>query len=174
MGKFNFGPASQHETIVFGSERPGYNLSSIREEDVDQWISFMKERGISRIVCLLDDKHLPLYPSDLLETYAQEFGSKNVLHAPIEDFTLCDADVLKNSILPFLKQADSDGEKVLVHCSGGIGRTGHVLAAWLVYGRGYDPNEAVNAVKNSGADRNPYEAKGSSTKLIPLLESCQP
>jgi hypothetical protein len=43
-----------------------------------------------------------------------------------------------------------------VHCSGGVGRTGHILAAWLVAGRGFTHQEAIATVQKTG--RNPYEA----------------
>ncbi|BBD68237.1 dual specificity protein phosphatase [Nostoc commune NIES-4072] len=76
--------------------------------------------------------------------------------APIVDFHLCDLETLTQKILPFLIEADKENEKVVVHCSGGIGRTGHVLAAWLVSVRGLSNQAAINAVKKTG--RNPYEA----------------
>lgn len=44
-----------------------------------------------------------------------------------------DFEALTGKILPFLLEADKQSEKVVVHCSGGVGRTGLVLAAWLVY-----------------------------------------
>jgi protein-tyrosine phosphatase len=70
----------------------------------------------------------------------------------------------------------------VVHCSGGIGRTGHVLAAWLVAGRGFSRHSAITAVKRRG--RNPYEAviaapfKGRNpwkvaAELNRLLEDCE-
>jgi hypothetical protein len=34
--------------------------------------------------------------------------------------------------MAFLEAADEAGEKVVLHCSGGQGRTGLILAAWLV------------------------------------------
>jgi len=37
-----------------------------------------------------------------------------------------------------------------------MGRTGHVLAAWLARGRGMAPDEALRAVVMMG--RNPYES----------------
>ena len=76
--------------------------------------------------------------------------------APIEDFHLSDLETLTTKILPFLAEADKQAEKVVVHCSGGIGRTGHVLAAWLVSGRGLSNIAAIAAVMRTG--RNPYEA----------------
>jgi Dual specificity phosphatase, catalytic domain len=68
----------------------------------------------------------------------------------------CTCDFLTQQILPFLADANQKGEKVVVHCYGGSGRTGHVLAAWLVYARGLSNQAAVEAVKQTG--RNPYEA----------------
>jgi hypothetical protein len=50
-------------------------------------------------------------------------------------------------------------QKVVVHCSGGSGRTGHVLAAWLVYFRNSTMEDALDGVKKAnGASRNPFEA----------------
>jgi Predicted protein-tyrosine phosphatase len=46
-----------------------------------------------------------------------------------------------------LESANSKGERVVVHCSGGIGRTGQVLAAWLVSARGLSNKQAIAAVK---------------------------
>ncbi|GAB1538898.1 hypothetical protein NUACC21_15620 [Scytonema sp. NUACC21] len=98
-----------------------------------------------------------LAPSlDLLEIYRQAFGIDRVCWAPIEDFQLPDRTTSIETILPFLAAADLHGEKVVVHCSGGIGRTGVVLAAWLVNGRGLSNKAAIAAVRKTG--RNPYEA----------------
>ena len=145
---YKFAAASEQESIVFGSARPGY-----QDEAVQAWIEFMKAQGIQRICCLLPESQLSRY-RDLIGTYQQQFNA--VCWSPIEDFRLCDRINLIQEILPFLAEADQGNEKVLVHCSGGIGRTGHVLAAWLVYGRGLSPQAAIAAVKKTG--RNPREA----------------
>ncbi len=173
---YKFAPAWENEPIVFGAARPEYpNVK------VSDWVEFMKRQEISRVCCLLTDKQLAHY-SNLLGTYQQEFGINYVCWAPIEDFHLCDLETLTKKILPFLTQAEFQGEKVVVHCSGGIGRTGHVLAAWLVSGRGLSNKAAITAVRRTG--RNPYEAaiaavmRGKSLfkafeDLDTLLDNCR-
>ncbi|MBV6626515.1 MAG: dual specificity protein phosphatase family protein [Rivularia sp. (in: Bacteria)] len=146
---YKFAPASENETIVYGSARPGYN-----DEKVWQWIEFMQSQGIKRVCCLLAQTQLQKY-SNLLELYQQEFGSKKVCWAPIEDFTLIDSQILIQNILPFLAEANRLNEKAVVHCSAGIGRTGQVLAAWLVYKGGFTNQEAISTVMR--IKRNPYE-----------------
>jgi protein-tyrosine phosphatase len=147
---YKFAAASENELIVFGSARPGYTC-----EQVNAWIEFMQNQGIQRICCLLPEIQLARY-SDLLGAYRQALGPEQVCWAPIEDFTFATLEILTHQILPFLTLAKQQNEKVVVHCSGGIGRTGNVLAAWLVAGRGFSRRSAIAAVKQTG--RNPYEA----------------
>lgn len=154
---YKFAPAQQDETMVFGASRPGYS-----DLEVDAWISFMKAQNIKKVCCLLCPKQLSRY-SNLLEKYQHEFGTNNVCWTPIEDFHLADLENLTQKILPFLKKADQQDDKVVVHCGGGIGRTGHILAAWLVSNRNLSNQAAIAAVKKTG--RNPYEfALASITK----------
>ncbi|WP_445638216.1 Tyrosine specific protein phosphatases domain-containing protein [Nostoc sp. DSM 114161] len=148
--RYKFAPACEKEQVVFGARRPGYT-----NQMVEDWIEFMKSQGIKRVCCLLPDEQLASY-SDLLGRYKQEFGSQLVCWAPIADFHLADLETLTHKIIPFLSEADKQNQKVVVHCSGGIGRTGHVLAAWLVSVRGLSNEAAIKAVKKTG--RNPYEA----------------
>ena len=115
----------------------------------------MGKRDIRRVCCLLSEVELARY-SSLLETYREAFGRERVCWAAVEDFQLIELETLFQTVLPFLRQAEQAREKVVVHCAGGIGRTGQVLAAWLVHGRGLSRQEAVRAVGSTG--RNPYEA----------------
>jgi protein-tyrosine phosphatase len=147
---YKFAPASAIEPIVFGAARPGYKI-----EQVERWIEFMQTVKIEYVCCLLAPSQLRSYPN-LLEIYQQEFGVERVCWAPIADFQLADRELLTQQILPFLSIANQNNQKVVVHCSGGIGRTGHVLAAWLVAGRGLSNQAAIAAVRKMG--KNPYES----------------
>ena len=172
-----FAAASETELIVFGAARPGY-----RDAEIAEWIEFMQGHNIKQVCCLLAETQLIRY-CDLLGTYRNIFGCDQVCPAPIADFELAKRDILVDRILPFLASANSQGKRVVVHCSGGIGRTGQVLAAWLVSGRGLSNQQAIAAVKKTG--RNPYEAvfaalfKGRSPwqvaqELNILLDDCHP
>ena len=174
MRKFGFGPASENERIVFGAQRPGYNSKSVNPNDVQKWISFMEKQEIKRVCCLLPQNQLNYYVEDLLATYCKKFGHDNIYWVPVEDYHYSDIKTLKK-ILNFLKESDKKGDAVVVHCSGGSGRTGYVLAAWLVFGRGFAIKEALDSVSRMG--RNPYEAincgNAAYDELYKILEVCQ-
>jgi protein-tyrosine phosphatase len=137
---YRFGPAAPDEPIVFGAAGPG--------AQPEAWLKFMQGQGMRRVCCLV--------PRSSVEMYGQTFGADRICLAPIGDFRVVDRAVLHDVILPFLQAADQAQEPVVVHCGGGIGRTGQVLVAWLIVGRGYAVNDAIAMVKQQG--RNPYEA----------------
>jgi protein-tyrosine phosphatase len=172
---YKFAAASESESIVFGASRPGYTDKQIKD-----WIDFMKSQSIQRVCCLLSEDQIVRYPS-LVDRYEQAFGGENVCWAAIADFEICDQTTLQHKILPFLVGSDQRQQKTVVHCSGGIGRTGHILAAWLMAGRGLAKPAAIKAVRQTG--RNPYEAvivaplRGKNpfqawAKLNHLLDAC--
>nr|WP_222844855.1 protein-tyrosine phosphatase family protein [Haloplanus rubicundus] len=125
----------------------------------------MQERDVERVCCLLDETHLSEY-DDLLDTYAAAFGEDRVTHASIEDFSVVDRRTLHETILPFLDASNAASERVVVHCSAGSGRTGHVLALWLAHDRGCSIEDAVAEVRRMG--RRPLEA-ASRADLRALL-----
>jgi len=163
-----FSVASEEEPCVFGARRPGFPFPRVSSLLVHSWIAFMRAQGITRVLCLLPPRQLDAY-DDLLGTYRQIFGEHNVLWVPIEDFHLAEETQLIDQILPFLAEGERQQEKTVVHCSGGVGRTGHVLAAWLVSGRGMSNEEAIAAVKRQG--RNARESRDK--RLDMLLDRCR-
>ena len=172
---YKFAAAATDESIVFGAARPGYTHPQVKE-----WIEFMQIRGIKRVCCLLSAPQLDRY-SDLLDVYQQYFGSDSICWAPIADFQVVDREILINQILPFLSLADRQSERVVVHCAGGVGRTGQILAAWLIARRGFSRKLAIATVKQSGRNpdeaivaapfmgRNPWQV---ATEIRTLLDAC--
>ncbi len=163
-----FSAASPQEAFIFGARRPGFPFSRVSSTFVHAWIAFMQTQGITRVLCLLPSRQLDGY-SDLLGTYRQMFGEHNVLWVPIDDFHLAEEVQLIDQILPFLAEGALHQEKTVIHCSGGVGRTGHILAAWLVSYRGMSNEEAIAAVKRQG--RNAHESRDK--RLDTLLDRCR-
>ena len=161
MNYYNFGPASIEDSIVYGACGPG--------NEVEEWISFMQRHGVERVCCLQMER------PELVTIYEKELGKDNVRDAPIQDFHICSLSTLKNTILPFLQDSYVRGKRVVVHCAGGNGRTGHVLAAWLVFHADLVPAQAIITVEQMG--RNPREAirvnNATEAELTDLLLECK-
>src|ERR1700716_3093851 len=122
---FHFGPARTGERTAYGARMPDASPTSVFE-----WTEFMRAQGITRVCCLLDAGQLAGFPVNLEAEYKRLFGATCVLMEPIADHHLCSRQALRGNILPFLRTADTVSERAVIHCWGGNGRTGHVLAAW--------------------------------------------
>ncbi len=158
MAEYGFGAPLPEETHVFGGRRPGYPGKFVERQLVDEWLAYMKKQEISRLVCMLSEEELKYYPTlsgGLLGVYGENFGQDNVLWAPTQDKHLCSGEALKH-ICYFLQQAVSQGEKTVIHCSAGLGRTGQALAAWLIYN--YDMTERKALKTLDALNRSPREA----------------
>jgi hypothetical protein len=162
------GPDTSH---VYGACAPGWHSAASHEEALDDWVSFMQAQGIERVLCLMTGTQDG--QSANLDRYEEAFGSDRVLHAPIPDHHLTSVAHLEDTILPFLAKAAAADEPVVVHCLSGLGRTGQVLAAWLVTYHDFEPAQALNTVEDMG--RAPLEATthGNATAkdLLYLLEA---
>jgi uncharacterized protein with ParB-like and HNH nuclease domain/protein-tyrosine phosphatase len=168
-GNANLGPAWPDDTIVFGSERPGYSDGGkVKQGRVVSWTNVMKAHGIKRVVCLLHPEgKLGLY-DDLEAQYKSHFSSENVLMTPIIDRDISSKDQIKN-IVDFLDESERLELPVVVHCSMGSGRTGHVLAVWRNFQWGVDRDEALKSTKWGLADRDPLEANGRKSSHLGRL-----
>jgi atypical dual specificity phosphatase len=99
-------------------------------------LEFLRTQGIEVIISLLES------PINLAEYRQAGFEAH---HFPVDDFTAPEMDQIVEACT-VIETALAQGKKVLVHCNAGIGRTGTLLAAFLVH-RGGNPEEAVRRVR---------------------------
>ncbi len=156
----NFGRIGPAEP-VFGVCRPGHLGGGL-----DEWSDRLVEAGIGRVVCLLSESEARRHR--LPGAYADRFETA---HVPIRDRHLPNPETL-DVALEAVRTAESNGERCVLHCNAGLGRTGVVSAAWLGRERGYEPRRAIETVEDAG--RAPREAvrcgNATTAELFDLLE----
>jgi atypical dual specificity phosphatase len=117
----------------FGWVLPGRLAAMARPwpEDAED----LRSAGIGAILCLAEDPP----PPELASSF-------RVRHEPILDFSAPDAETLARCVA-FLREAIGRGERAVVHCHAGYGRTGTVLAAYLA-AEGESPRRAIERVRS--------------------------
>ncbi len=73
---------------------------------------------------------------------AYEKSGIEQLWLPTVDFTPPNIDDIRQAI-KFIERHQKDGGKVYVHCKAGRGRSATVVLCWLMYRRGFTPEEAA-------------------------------
>jgi protein-tyrosine phosphatase len=123
-------------TILPGRKDWGRNL--------DEDIQILKKNKISALMVLVTLDELEQYGVDnLIESY-QKQGFK-IFHNPIIDQgvpSISDVD----KALAFLNRSEQNKENVVIHCVGGLGRTG-LMAACYLKSKGLDTEEAMAMVR---------------------------
>jgi atypical dual specificity phosphatase len=102
-----------------------------------KWLYY--QMGIRSIVSL----H-PLRPEDQL--YAENLGM-TITTIPIKDYTPGTPDQ-RNLALQAIHTSLSQSEPTLVHCKGGLGRTGMILALYLIYEEKLDAKIAIHRIRS--------------------------
>jgi atypical dual specificity phosphatase len=111
-------------------------LAACRYPRTDKALRELAEQGVAVLVNLHERPHSP-------EALACQGLTE--LHLPVPDFTPPTLAQLDHGIAA-VEQAIADGQKVAVHCGAGLGRTGTLLACYLVK-RGLGPDEAIARVR---------------------------
>ena len=120
------------DNVLAGCSRPGAG----RDGDIDRDLATLRGYGIGALLTLTETA----LPWGALERH----GIAG-LHLPVDDFHAPTTTQMLDA-LAFLDEARATGTPVAVHCLAGQGRTGTVLAAYLIRG-GLSSEEAIAAVR---------------------------
>jgi atypical dual specificity phosphatase len=138
------------EGAIAGSARPGGEIGRNSDthpgmtltESLDDDLMWLKGQGIGAVLSLTETP---------LSAEALQRHGLATLHLPIDDQTApTQAELL--TALDFIDQQRIAGRGVLVHCRIGEGRTGTILAAYLIR-QGATPEQALASLRaiRSGA-----------------------
>jgi protein-tyrosine phosphatase len=108
----------------------------------------IKEQGISKIYCLQEEDELAYLGNG--ETIKQREDSMNelgieLIHSPIGDFRIPTPEQAKR-LSKMIMNDVIGGKSILIHCMGGLGRSGTIAACSLVH-YGIKPDEAIKIVR---------------------------
>ena len=116
-----------------------------RQLDLD--FEALKENGTMKLISLVTQEDMELLRVSQLPEVVEASGIEWV-HLPLPDCSVPTRKWLRRSVPVFteLQTSISEGERVVVHCMGGLSRAGTFVAVYL-YLRGYSMTEAIRRVR---------------------------
>ena len=109
-------------------------------------LAALKRQGVKHVVCLLTKNEFRAYGVDnLLEVYEQAGLAPR--HLPIPDYGVCSPSEMAE-LVQSLAGDLAEGAGILVHCVGGLGRSGLVAACYLK-SKGLGTEEAMAEVRRA-------------------------
>src|ERR1035437_3952685 len=147
--------SSQIAEIVFGKSEGGLGLTTCPgkkdlykwNRDLDEDLSVIRKWGASTVVTLIEEREFALLDVGRLGEQVQALGMRWI-HLPIRDVDVPDQRFEQDWAVsgPEIHRRIRAGEKILIHCRGGLGRTG-LVAGLILVERGYEPHDAIQQVR---------------------------
>ena len=105
----------------------------------DEDLKYLRNKGIKALIRMAESHKARVTPAQVEKMDLADY------HEPVPDFTAPNKAQI-DRMLAFIKQSVTEGKPIGVSCGAGIGRTGTVLACYLV-SKSYTAGEAIEEVK---------------------------
>ena len=121
-----------------------------RCETLDRAVQAIKDAAISMVVSLTSDLEIEEKSPDFARAIASGAFNANRMSFPIEDYSVPSDPNAFLDLSNDLARSLETGEKILIHCGAGIGRTGS-LAECVLMSLGIDLTIADQLVREAGS-----------------------
>jgi protein-tyrosine phosphatase/nicotinamidase-related amidase len=122
-----------------------------RGRDLEKDIASIREQNISAVVTLLSEAEFVEYGVQELRDAYKNAGIE-LMYQPVADQSTTTTSEMKK-ITSFIDAQVNANKKVLVHCVGGLGRTGTAVACYLKEYAGLNTSDAIEMVRESRSRR---------------------
>lgn len=130
---------------------------------LDEDIQDIKREGVKNVLSLVTEQEFVEYGVTNLKIKLKESGLEH-LHISVLDQRVPSFDQLYE-ILGWIDERIQRDEKVMVHCVGGLGRSGTIAAAYLIWKENLGFETAIQRIRESRSERA-IESKEQSQFLM--------